>query len=463
MPRKDGHGVAALRARLRRPRKAIVALLARPLVCRGTAAAPLAGATATAVILMAAVGCANEPAVANPRLAETVQPNPTPQSASPRMPSPAVTATLFPRSASNVTPPSDVIVTTAVEVVTCESGIAVPSPTTNVELVEDCESLLKAEDRLAGAATLNWSAGRAITDWEGVTVAGMPPRVTKLELAGSNLAGELQPQLGDLAGLTELRLNNNSLTGPIPSTLGQLTSITHAYLGGNDFDGCIPAALWAVPNNDFDTLAIAYCQPSASRLIVVSDGAADTLLLEWGGGASTATKWQYRTTYWNQSEWRQEPWGAWTDIPSSDASTRSYRATGLRSYTGYFFELRAIVGPLEGLPSNIATGATQYSDSRLPEMDPNQIVEGDGTQQWRIGGLSYVITIPSGMRLKAGGGTLSSDGIFRVALFHLASDSWISLNADTGEVLERHIAPEVSQTVGPLFDQLIASIQEVSR
>ena len=48
---------------------------------------------------------------------------------------------------------------------------AVPNPTANTELVEDCKSLLKAKDRLAGTATLNWSAARAMTNWEGVTVA----------------------------------------------------------------------------------------------------------------------------------------------------------------------------------------------------------------------------------------------------------------------------------------------------
>ena len=44
---------------------------------------------------------------------------------------------------------------------TATLSVAVLDPTANAELVDDCESLLKASDRLAGTATLNWSAGRA--------------------------------------------------------------------------------------------------------------------------------------------------------------------------------------------------------------------------------------------------------------------------------------------------------------
>ena len=63
----------------------------------------------------------------------------------------------------------DVVVTTSFQVVTCDSGVAVPDPTANAELVGDCETLLALKDTLAGTATLNWSAGRPMTDWEGVT------------------------------------------------------------------------------------------------------------------------------------------------------------------------------------------------------------------------------------------------------------------------------------------------------
>ena len=40
---------------------------------------------------------------------------------------------------------------------TCDSGTAVPNPSTNPDLVADCNTLLGLKDALAGTATLNWS------------------------------------------------------------------------------------------------------------------------------------------------------------------------------------------------------------------------------------------------------------------------------------------------------------------
>ena len=147
------------------------------------------------------------------------------------------------------------------EVGSCDSGVAVPSPTTNTELVEDCESLLKARDRLAGTATLNWSGGRPMTNWIGVTVAGTPQRVTKLELADSGLTGELTGLLGNLTALTHLRLNANALTGKIPSKLQLLTALTHLYLANDALTDCVPASLRTVTNNDLATLNLPDCTP----------------------------------------------------------------------------------------------------------------------------------------------------------------------------------------------------------
>ena len=85
----------------------------------------------------------------------------------------------------------------------------------------------------AGGAELDWSAGRLTADWEGITVAGTPPRVTGLDLAKRGLRGELWGYLGNLTELTELRLNGNALSGTIPSKLSLLTKLTHVYLGEN--------------------------------------------------------------------------------------------------------------------------------------------------------------------------------------------------------------------------------------
>ena len=158
-----------------------------------------------------------------------------------------------------------VVVTTQFEVVTCDSGIAVPDPDANTELVEDCKTLLVVKDTLAGTATLNWSAGRPITEWEGITVADSPKRVTKLELADSGLTGELSPSLGDLTALTELRLNDNELTGVIPGRYAQIDDLRFAYISNNSLEGCIPHtwngtyATESSSRNDFAASGLEFC------------------------------------------------------------------------------------------------------------------------------------------------------------------------------------------------------------
>ena len=113
-------------------------------------------------------------------------------------------------------------------------GLAVPDQTTNPGLMLDCFALLEAKDALRGTGTLNWSVDEAIADWDGVTVAGTPQRVTKLELA------------------------NKSLTGSIPAALAKL-DLTTLKLAGNSLTGCIPLALRDVPTNDLDALSLPDC------------------------------------------------------------------------------------------------------------------------------------------------------------------------------------------------------------
>ena len=137
-------------------------------------------------------------------------------------------------------------------VVSCDSGIAVTNPATNTELVGDCEALLGLRDTIRGTGRLNWTAGKPMAEWMGVTVSGTPQRVTALNLAGLGLDGKLSGLLGNLTGLTELRLNGNTLTGMLPSKLGQLTSLTTVSLSGTDFEGCAPPVLREAATNDVD-------------------------------------------------------------------------------------------------------------------------------------------------------------------------------------------------------------------
>ena len=165
-------------------------------------------------------------------------------------------------------------------VATCNTGIAVPHPTENKELVEDCNLLLGLRDWFdpveydfytgeMSTVALNWSADIPMKLWTGVTVGGTPRRVTKLELSGMALDGEVGARLGNLTGLRELRLDHTGLQERLPSKLAQLTNLTHVYLGANPLEGCVPSSLWTVAHNDVATLALPDCGPPT---VVVSHG-----------------------------------------------------------------------------------------------------------------------------------------------------------------------------------------------
>ncbi len=108
------------------------------------------------------------------------------------------------------------------------------------ELAADCTTLLGLKDELRGTAVLNWARDVAMDDWDGLTVAGTPARVTKLELGERPLTGTLPTALNSLTGLTVLNLQDNQLTGSIPD-LSALTRLRWFFLDTNQLTGSIPA------------------------------------------------------------------------------------------------------------------------------------------------------------------------------------------------------------------------------
>ena len=150
-------------------------------------------------------------------------------------------------------------------VVSCDSGIAVTNPATNTELVDDCEALLGLRDTIRGTGRLNWTAGKAMSEWMGVTVSGTPQRVTALNLANLGLDGELSGLLGNLTGLATLNLSGNVLTGMIPSKLiALLTNLTTVSLAGTSFTGCAPDELLRTSaTNDVAATGLDDCGPLA--------------------------------------------------------------------------------------------------------------------------------------------------------------------------------------------------------
>ena len=192
--------------------------------------------------------------------------------------------------------------------------MVVASPGENPGLVSDCVVLLTVEAALAADAALNWDADVPITEWQGVTIGGEPPRVHELSGGGFNwrwqphiadrnipaelggltelrrlsladsewslrrltgpipaslgelrklevldlrhnaLTGEIPAALGSLQDLQVLRLNGNRLSGPIPAALGALTSLQALHLDGNELTGPIPAQLGALAS--LETLSL---------------------------------------------------------------------------------------------------------------------------------------------------------------------------------------------------------------
>ena len=123
-----------------------------------------------------------------------------------------------------------------------------PSPWAKPPLLEDAAVLMAVRDLLAGGAKLNWSYGEPIASWQGVSVAGAPPRVVAIDLSGAGLNGRIPAELGTLRQLGWLRLNNNRLTGTIPPELSQLTNLRELALQGNALTGAMPPELQHLAN-----------------------------------------------------------------------------------------------------------------------------------------------------------------------------------------------------------------------
>ena len=88
----------------------------------------------------------------------------------------------------------------------------------------------------------NWLSDAPLREWYGIETDDNG-RVTGLILDGNNLAGEIPPELADLADLEVLNLHYNNLTGDIPRELGSLSNLTALVLGENQLGGGLPSEL----------------------------------------------------------------------------------------------------------------------------------------------------------------------------------------------------------------------------
>ena len=131
----------------------------------------------------------------------------------------------------------------------CATGYVVPEPEANPGLVRDCQVLAGLAPDDDGRPRWNWNAGTPVDQWEGVIVAGNPPRVTELwlaELWPATSRALSAPDAASMAELTELRVLNLGSTpflGPIPAQWGTLEKLQTLVLYGSEVSGPIPSEL----------------------------------------------------------------------------------------------------------------------------------------------------------------------------------------------------------------------------
>ena len=107
---------------------------------------------------------------------------------------------------------------------------------------------MQGKDTLRGTARLNWGYDKAIETWDGLTVSGVPPRVTVIDVS-LRLNGSLPSSLGNLSNLRELDLSyQRELSGNIPESLGYLSNLERLDLSANRLSGSIPASLGNLSN-----------------------------------------------------------------------------------------------------------------------------------------------------------------------------------------------------------------------
>jgi DNA-binding CsgD family transcriptional regulator len=314
----------------------------------------------------------------------------------------------------------------------------------------------------AAIAVGDISLGSRSTDWGITNSPGRLPYLHQHTAAEGDGSTEWKPH-GELFLFT-IPAGMQVLGGFAQRDSGFLTALTDIatgsvllFAGGEEWSRTIRAPH---VNALFDQIVASFrdCGPVCSsppNPLAFSDGAPDSLLLDWGSewsGLQGLTGWQYRLRPYRL---RPGGWSDWTDFPDSRGSSRRGRVPGLRPNTLYQFEVRAVVGARAGDTSARTRGLTQPATG-LRLIQSGYPVVGDGRTEWRLPGGHIAVTIPSSM-------LVADDGHARGGLRDLDSGSWLLLNLTTGAEIRRevHNAVEGEREVDDLFDQIVASARVV--
>lgn len=164
--------------------------------------------------------------------------------------------------------------------VSCESENPQGAAETSAET--DRQALIAFYEAAGGPGwkdNTNWLTDAPLGEWYGVST-GYDGRVVALDLSDNGVAGELAPELANLARLVELDISPNRLSGEIPPEFGNFASLKRLNLNGNHLSGEIPPELgnlpsltrvalteeqlsnrWELESDDFTTI-----NPSGNRL-----------------------------------------------------------------------------------------------------------------------------------------------------------------------------------------------------
>ncbi|CAA0827777.1 Probable LRR receptor-like serine/threonine-protein kinase [Striga hermonthica] len=126
-----------------------------------------------------------------------------------------------------------------------------PRPMPTFDLTTDQHALLAFRNSIFldphAALTANWSASSSPCHWAGVSCGPKHQRVTGLAISGLELAGPLDPHLGNLTFLRTLDLSSNNFTGPMrPEIFSNLRRLVTLNLSSNQLLGSVPSGLFNV-------------------------------------------------------------------------------------------------------------------------------------------------------------------------------------------------------------------------
>ena len=208
------------------------------------------------------------------------------------------------------------------------------------------------------------------------------------------------------------------------------------------------------------------------ELRALTGGGAGEIVIEWPGwGGQGIRSWQYQ---YRRSD--EHNWGAWTDMPNSDAGTRSFRVTGLTSLGDiYQFRVRPWGSTGPGAVSAVIRGyVAMVGSDGMPQETPGPLLEPG--RRFRISDSPFTFVVPEGMLLSTSqGGEILCDELTLACLiidvgtgevlertvWDAATDSYARVRTATGEVLERRggVPPPPGHDPAARWEQIEQSIR----